>query len=236
MPRVIANTFVTLDGVMQAPGGPEEDTSNGFAHGGWTVPFWDETMMGVVVDLCERMDGLVLGRKTYEIFADHWPKVPDTDPIARKLNAVPKHVASRTLGRVEWNNSHLLPDDLIGAVARLREQPGREIQVHGSANLLQTLIRHDLVDEFSLWLFPVVVGSGKRLFGDGAVPAGMKLTESRAFDSGVVMLRYARAGALQHGNFALDPEREAAAYTTQAILDRERAALAQDGQRRAGTG
>ena len=225
MPKVIANTFVTLDGVMQAPGGPEEDTSNGFAHGGWTVPFWDETMMGVVADLCQRMDGLLLGRKTYEIFADHWPKVPDTDPIARKLNAVPKHVASRTLGQAAWNNSRLLPDDLIGAVARLREHPGREIQVHGSANLLQTLIRHDLVDEFSLWLFPVVVGNGKRLFGDGTVPAGFKLLESRTFDTGVVRVRYARSGALRHGNFALNPEQEAGAYTTQAILDRERAAL-----------
>ena len=225
MPKLIANTFVTLDGVMQAPGGPDEDTSNGFAHGRWTVPFWDDTMLGAIADLCLRMDGLVLGRKTYEIFAAHWPLVPDSDPIARQLNRVPKYVASRTLARAEWNNSHLLPGDLIGAVARLREQPGTELQVHGSANLLQTLIRHDLIDEYSLWVFPVVVGTGKRLFGDGAVPVGHQLIESRTFDTGVVALRYGRAGALHYGDFSRDPNQEAAAATTQAILDRERAAL-----------
>ncbi|MGH7585880.1 MAG: dihydrofolate reductase family protein [Gemmatimonadales bacterium] len=226
MPKLIANTFVTLDGVIQAPGGPDEDTSNGFSHGGWSVPFWDDTMLRTIADLCQRMEGLVLGRKTYEIFADHWPKVPDTDPIAAKLNQVPKYVASRTLGRVDWQNSTLLPDDLIGALARLREQPGSELQVHGSANLLQTLIRHDLVDEYSLWLFPIVIGTGKRLFGDGAVPAGLKLLETRTFDTGVAVLRYQRAGALRHGDFALHPAEEGVeASTTQAILDRERAAL-----------
>ena len=205
MPKIVANTFLTLDGVVQAPGAPDEDTSSGFAHGGWLVPFWDDTMTRVMVDLCRRMDGLLLGRRTYEIFAGYWPKVPDDDPIAAKLNRVPKYVASRTLGRVEWNNSALLQGDLFGALARLREQPGTEIQVYGSANLLQTLIKHDLVDEYSLWFFPLVLGSGKRLFADGAVPAGFTLVgPARTYDTGVVQLAYRRAGALRYGTF--EPE------------------------------
>ena len=205
MPKLIANTFLTLDGVVQAPGGPDEDPSNGFAHGGWSVPYWDDAMTRVMVDVCQRMDGLLLGRKTYEIFAEAWPKVPDDDPIAAKLNRVPKYVASRTLSRVEWNNSTLLSGDLLAALGRLREQPGTEIQVHGSANLLQTLIRHDLVDEYSLWLFPVVLGSGKRLFAEGAMPAGFTLAgPARTYDTGVVQLAYRRAGALQYGAF--EPE------------------------------
>src|SRR3954452_22130262 len=175
MRKLVVGTFVTLDGVMQAPGGPTEDPSGGFAHGGWLVPFADDELGRRIVELTERAGTLLLGRRTYEIFAAHWPLIGDEDPIARKLNAMPKVVASRTLGRADWTNTTLLRGDVAREVEALKQQDGGEIQVTGSGDLIQTLLRHDLVDEFRLWTFPVVLGSGKRLFADGAAPAGLRL-------------------------------------------------------------
>lgn len=215
MRRLLVNTFLTLDGVMQAPGGPEEDPTGGFTHGGWSVNYWDEGMEQVMGESLAKPFDLLLGRKTYEIFAAHWPHVPDDDPAGKALNGARKYVASRTLTRADWQNSTLLSGDVAEQVAALKRQEGPEIQVHGSSNLLQTLIRSDLVDRFCLWVFPVVVGAGKRLFAEGTVPRGLKLTDSRRMAKGVVMSTYEPAGAIQHGSFAL-------AQPTEAELQRRR--------------
>lgn len=205
MGKLVAGTFVSLDGVMQAPGGPDEDRSGGFEQGGWTFGYWNDEMMPVMVEQTQRADALLLGRKTYDIFAAHWPRVSDEDPVAAKLNRMPKYVASNTVDRLDWSHSTLVRGgQLKREVARLKAQPNTEIQVTGSGVLLQTLIREDLVDAYALWVFPVVLGSGKRLFGDGAIPAGFRLTGTRAFGSGVVVLEYERAGEIKRGSFALD--------------------------------
>jgi dihydrofolate reductase len=203
MRKLVVSTFLTLDGVMQAPGGPEEDPAEGFTHGGWSFHYWDEAMDRQMGELMGRPFELLLGRKTYEIFASHWPNVTG-DPAADTLNSAVKHVASRTLDDVEWNNSTLLEGDVAEAVTRLKDEDGPEIQVHGSSNLLQTLLQHDLVDEFRLMVFPVVLGSGKRLFGEGAVPAGLKLVDSSTSSTGVIMARYERDGDVRYGSFALE--------------------------------
>ena len=167
MRKLVVGTFVTIDGVMQAPGGPDEDREGGFEHGGWSVNYWDDLMGETIVGQTQQAGALLLGRKTYEIFAAHWPHVSGDDPIAAKLNSMPKYVASRTLKEVTWNNATLIEGDVAEAVAKLKEEPGGEIQVTGSSDLIQTLIENDLVDEYRLWVFPVVVGEGKRLFGHG---------------------------------------------------------------------
>jgi dihydrofolate reductase len=205
---LIVGTFVTLDGVMQAPGGPEEDRSGGFAHGGWLVPHFDETMGQVMTEWIERADGLLLGRKTYEIFAAHWPRVSG-DPIASKLNSVRKHVVSRTLDRVEWNNSTLVNGDVVEGIRRLKREPGKELQVHGSSDLIQTLLKHDLIDAFRLWIFPVLLGTGKRLFASGTVPKRLKLVETRTSSTGVVLQVHQSAGRLEYGSFMLEHPTEA---------------------------
>jgi dihydrofolate reductase len=202
--RLVVGTFVTLDGVMQAPGGPEEDRSGGFDHGGWLVPYFDDMMGQVMVDWIRRADGVLLGRKTYEIFAAHWPYVTGDDPIATKLNSVRKHVVSRTLNRVDWNNSTLVKGDVVAAIRRLKGEPGSELQVHGSGDLIQTLLEHQLIEEFRLWIFPVVLGTGKRLFANGTVPARLKLTETRTSTTGVVLQVHQSAGSLDYGSFALE--------------------------------
>jgi dihydrofolate reductase len=207
--KLIVNTFVTLDGVMQAPGGPEEDTSSDFAHGGWSVTQWDDVMgetMGEGMWGTKEFD-LLLGRKTYEIFAAFWPY--SEDPAAQLLNSATKHVASTTLDSVDWQNSHLLEGDVPTAVARLKEEDGPELQVHGSAGLIQTLLEHDLVDEFRLMIFPVVIGKGKRLFGDGTVPGGLRLTDSKTSTTGVIIAFYERAGEVPLGSFASEEPTEA---------------------------
>ena len=179
MRKLVVGTFLTVDGVMQAPGGPDEDRDGGFEHGGWSVKYWDEMMGKLIVEQTLKTDALLLGRKTYEIFAAHWPRVTDpNDPVATKLNSMRKYVASRTLRKAEWHNSTILPGDAASAVARLKEQAGGEIQVTGSSNLIQTLLKHDLVDEFNLWVFPVTIGSGKRLFGDGTMPGAFRLVDA----------------------------------------------------------
>jgi len=201
---LVAGTFLTLDGVMQGPGGPDEDRSGGFAHGGWSVGYWDEAMGEVITAWTARADALLLGRTTYEIFAAHWPHVPDEDPVGAVLNRIPKYVASTSLKTVVWNNSTLLQGDVPEAVAALKDAQGGEIQVHGSAGLLQTLIERDLIDEYRLWTFPVLLGSGKRLFDAGTVPAGLELIDSTTFSTGVVVSRYRRAGEIRSGEFAVD--------------------------------
>ncbi|WP_276253121.1 dihydrofolate reductase family protein [Halomontanus rarus] len=201
---LVVGTFLTLDGVMQAPGGPDEDRDGGFEHGGWSVNYWDEQMGEIIDGQFAEVDALLLGRKTYEIFAAHWPHVDtEDDPMASKLNSMPKYVASRTLDAVEWNNSTLLSRGVAEAVENLKER-GDVIMTQGSHDLIQTLLAHDLVDEFWLWIFPLVLGNGKRLFGDGTIPTALELTNAEASSTGVQMLRYERTGEIEYGSFALD--------------------------------
>jgi dihydrofolate reductase len=207
MRKLVIQAMVTLDGVMQAPGGPEEDPTGGFAHGGWAVPHFDSMLGELVEEAMSKPFDLVLGRKTYEIFAAHWPH--DEGPIADRLNGAAKHVASTTLEQLEWDNSSLIEGDVATGVARLKEQEGPELQVHGSANLIQTLLRNDLVDEIRLLIFPVVVGPGKRLFAEGAVPAAFELTDSNTSTSGVLMVTYRRAGKPETGSMAFEDPTEA---------------------------
>jgi dihydrofolate reductase len=191
---------MSLDGVMQSPGGPDEDPTGGFTLGGWAVNYFDDEMMGQMAG-AEPYE-LLLGRGTYEIFAAHWPY--DEGPIADRLNSTRKHVASTTLERVEWNNSTLISGDVAEYVAALKRQDGPEIQVHGSPGLIQTLLEHDLIDELRLWIFPVVIGTGKRLFGDGTIPAALKLVDSRVSKTGVTINTYQRAGEIDSGSFEFE--------------------------------
>jgi dihydrofolate reductase len=199
MRKLIVSTFLTLDGVMQAPGGPEEDASSGFTQGGWSVNYWDERMGQVMGEAMGTGFDLLLGRKTYDIFAAYWPHTDE--PGARPLNDATKYVASRSRPTLEWSNSVLLEGDAADAVAALKQEDGPELQVHGSGDLIQTLLRNRLVDEFRLWVFPVVIGSGKRLFADGAIPAGLKLVDSTVSTTGVVIGTYEPAGELVTGSF-----------------------------------
>jgi dihydrofolate reductase len=204
MRKLVVTTFTTLDGVMQAPGGPGEDPDGGFEHGGWSVGYWDERMGELALEIHLAAGAVLFGRKTYEILGGHWPRVGDDDPMAAKLNAVPKHVASRTLHTLEWANSSLLAGDVPDAVRRLKAEDGDPLLVIGSSGLVQTLIEHDLVDTFIVWTFPVVLGKGKRLFGDGAVPAGLELTGIETSTTGVTVATYERAGEVKSGSFTLD--------------------------------
>ena len=202
MGLLTVNTFVTLDGVMQAPGGPDEDRSGGFAHGGWSAPFWSDEMGELVGGDSAKLDALLLGRGTYEIFAAHWPY--DEGPIADHLNSTRKHVASTTLERVEWKNSTLITGDVAEYVAELKRRDGPEIQVHGSPGLIQTLLEHDLIDEYRLWIFPVVLRTGKRFFGDGTTPSALKLVDSKVSSTGVIINTYERTGDIEPGSMEFD--------------------------------
>jgi len=205
MRKLIATTFVTLDGVMQAPGGPDEDRSGGFEHGGWLVPYADEDLGRLIVPWTEQATAFLLGRGTYEIFAAHWPRVTDPqDAVARALNSRPKYVASKTLKKAEWNNSTVLSGDVVKAVAALKKEGSGEIQVHGSHGLLQTLNANALVDVYRVWVYPVVLGSGKRLFESGAVPAALKLTATTTTSTGVLVNTYERADKVRYGEFSVD--------------------------------
>ncbi|MFD6987708.1 dihydrofolate reductase family protein [Streptomyces sp. NPDC059943] len=207
MRKLMVTTFVSLDGVMQAPGGSDEDRDGGFEHGGWSVPHFGADLIERMTTVVRRADALLVGRRTYDIFAATWPLAEADDPIGSKMNSVRKYVASRTLDTVAWQNSTLLTGDVADAVRALKQEgggEGGEIQVHGSGDLIQTLIEHDLVDEFQVLVFPVLVGSGKRLFGRGTVPAGLKLLDTAKSDSGVVISTYARAGKVEYG--AMGPE------------------------------
>ena len=199
MRKLVVTTMMTLDGVMQAPGGPEEDPSDGFAFGGWTVPFVDEEGLEVkTAELSVPFD-LLLGRRTYEIFAGYWPTEAHSE-IGKPLNDATKYVASRSHPSLDWGPAVLIEDAAEG-VAALKQEDGPELQVHGSGNLAQTLIRHGLVDEYHLWLFPVVLGSGKRLFDDGTIPATLRLVDSKVSKTGVFMGTYEPAGEVVTGSF-----------------------------------
>ena len=202
MRKLVVNTFLSLDGIMQAPGGPEEDPTGGFELGGWSVTYWDEVMAEKMTELMGDDFDLLLGRRTYEIFAAYWPNSEESG--ADELNSAKKFVASRTLTDPTWKNSTVIGDDVEAEVRALKEAEGPEIQVHGSANLLQTLLASDVVDELRLLIFPVILGKGKRLFGDGALPAGLELVDSATSSTGVSINTYRRAGEVPIGSFAMD--------------------------------
>jgi dihydrofolate reductase len=202
MRKLIASTFVSLDGVMQAPGGPEEDPSGGFALGGWTFNYWDEAMDASAAGFDGQDRELVLGRRTYEIFAAYWPFQSAGDPTAVSLNAARKHVASRTLATLDWNNSTLLRGDAVPAIAALKAQPGPDLQIIGSGNLIQSLQAAALIDEYNVWTFPVVLGRGKRLFAETAKPSALRLVHSSVSGTGVVMSTYVPEGDVAPGSFA----------------------------------
>jgi dihydrofolate reductase len=203
MRKLIVSTFLSLDGVMQAPGGPGEDDSDGFGLGGWSVNYWDEQMGQVMGEAMSAPFDLVLGRKTYDIFAAYWPHAPE-EAGAKPLNEATKYVASRGHPTLEWSRSVLIEGDAAEGIAALKQSDGPELQVHGSGNLVQTLLRHRLIDQYRLWVFPLVIGSGKRLFADGAVPAGLKLVDSKVSTTGVVIGTYEPAGEIETGSFAPD--------------------------------
>ena len=212
MRKLVILSFITLDGVMQAPGGPEEDQTGGFKYGGWTAGYWDDSLGGVMGEQMAGPFDLLLGRKTYEIFAAYWPYVKSDDPdgpVAGKLNSAKKYVASITLRKLDWNNSALVKGDIVQEIKKLKEHNGPELQVHGSGNLIQTLLKHDLVDEFRLKIFPITLGTGKRLFGEGTIPAGFKLVDSKTSTKGVIVANYERAGKVKTGSFALETPTEA---------------------------
>jgi dihydrofolate reductase len=204
MGKLVVTTFVTLDGVMQAPGGPDEDRSGGFEHGGWLVPLFDSDTGAFMDEVFGRAGSFLLGRKTYDIFITHWPHVTDPDdPVASRLNSLPKYVASRSLENADWQNSTVIRD-VPADVAALKEEPGGELQVHGSGDLIQTLIEQDLVDAYNVLTFPVVLGTGKRLFPEGVTPGALRLTQSRTTGTGVVISTYERAGKPTYGAVGLD--------------------------------
>lgn len=200
-------TFLTLDGVMQAPGGPDEDPSGGFVHGGWQAPFADPAVGEFVLELNRHASAFLLGRRTFDIFRGHWPDHTDPgDPIATAINTRPKHVVSRSLGEadVTWrgehpDTAHLVTGDVVEAVRRLKDEPGDELQIWGSGDLLATLLRHDLVDRFRLITFPLVLGSGQRLFADGLHPSTLRPVEVTATEQGIVLGTYEPAGPVHHG-------------------------------------
>ncbi len=199
MRKLIVLSFITLDGVMQAPGGPEEDTSGGFKYGGWTVPYFDDFSGKVMAEQMSRSFNLLLGKKTYDIFAGYWPHHENNWP---GVNAATKYVASYDASlKLNWSNSVLLTGDVVEEVKKLKTQSGPELQVYGSGNLCQTLLKHDLVDELWLKIFPITLGMGKRLFAEGTIPAAFKLTKSSVSPKGVIIANYERAGKVKTGSF-----------------------------------
>jgi len=199
MRKLIASTFTSLDGVMQAPGGPDEDPTDNFTLGGWTSAFWDDAMDLSAAGFDGKDRELVLGRKTYEIFEAYWPHQSEDNAIARTFNAARKHVASRTLKSLKWNNSSVLGGDVVSAITALKGRPGLDLQIIGSGNLIQTLQVASLIDEYHVWTYPVVLGRGKRLFEKGARPCALRLVASTASASGVVTSTYVPAGDIALG-------------------------------------
>lgn len=198
--QLTVTTFLSVDGVMQGPGGPDEDRSDGFDRGGWLVPHFDEATGQFITEIFDKADAFLLGRRTYEIFAAYWPNVTDAaDPVASRLNALPKYVASSHLRAADWENSTIVKGDIRAEVARLKQMPGRELQVHGSGILVQTLLENDLVDEWRLLVFPVIVGAGRRLFPDAGVATGLRLVDSRTTASGVAVHVYQPTGRPEFG-------------------------------------
>ncbi|MFF5899210.1 dihydrofolate reductase family protein [Streptomyces argenteolus] len=203
MAKLTLTTFVSLDGVMQAPGGPEEDTSGGFGYGGWVVPFADDGMVAFAHEVFDRAGAFLLGRRTYDIFSAYWPQVTDPeDPIASRLNTLTKHVVSTTLNDPAWENTTVVPGDVPAEVARLKERTAEgELQIHGSGTLARSLLAHDLIDEINLLLHPVYLGSGRRLFPDGGRPTAFELTDHRTTGSGIAIHTYRLDGRARFGTF-----------------------------------
>lgn len=202
MRKVVAGVFLSLDGVMQAPGGPEEDPTGGFQHGGWTFHYWDDAMGQWMDGMFSTPFDLLLGRKTYEIFAAHWPHM-EGDPIAEAFNRVTKYVATTSIEPLTWKNSVAL-HNAAADVAKLKQQDGPALLIQGSSQLMQTLLSNNLIDEFRLMVFPVVLGRGKRLFSDGTIPAALKLVDTKVSSTGVTMAAYVPAGDVKAGSFQLD--------------------------------
>ena len=198
MRKIIVLTFVTLDGVMQAPGGPDEDTDSGFAYGGWTVPYFDEFLGQVMTEQMAQPFDLLLGRKTFEIFASYWPHHEEE---GAGINRATKYVASNTLTSHDWKESVFLSGNVAEKIKKLKEQDGPDLQVHGSGELIQTLLEQDLVDELWLKIFPVTLGTGKRLFANGTIPASFTLVDSKNSPSGVIIATLKRAGDVKTGSF-----------------------------------
>ncbi|MFI0355451.1 dihydrofolate reductase family protein [Actinomadura sp. 9N407] len=197
--KLVVSTFVSLDGVMQAPGGPGEDDSNGFPYGGWLAPHADEGFGRIMGEVFGRADGMLLGRRSYDILAAHWPGVPDEEGGAQ-INSMPKYVATRSPMNAEWRNTEVLVGEAAQTVADLKKRTDGVILVQGSSDLIRTLQEADLVDEYHLLVFPLILGQGKRLFAEGTVPAGLKLTGSSVTDAGVVYMAYERAGEVSLGS------------------------------------
>lgn len=202
MRKIITTTFVTLDGVMQAPGGPKEDTSGGFAYGGWSFNYWDKLMGGVMNGIMQQPFELLLGGRTYDIFAAHWPKTKNDPLVAEKFNSTKKYVASRSPKELLWHNSTLLTGDVAAQIKDLKKLDAPDLWVHGSGNLIQLLLEHSLVDLMYIWTFPVIVGSGKRLFEKSSKAAAFKLLDSKTSATGVIVATYEPAGELKLGSFA----------------------------------
>jgi dihydrofolate reductase len=201
MRKIIVTEFITLDGVMQAPGGPKEDTSGGFKYGGWTVPYGDEFLGKVMAEQIGHPFDLLLGRKTYEIFASYWPLQDEKEFFAAESNRARKYVASHSPLTPEWNNSVLLKGDVVEEIIKLKKEEGPELQVYGSGNFVQTLLKHDLVDDFWLKIYPITLGAGKRLFAEGTMPAAFTLLQSKTSPKGVIAASYKRAGEVETGSF-----------------------------------
>jgi dihydrofolate reductase len=198
MRRIIVLTFITLDGVMQGPGAPTEDTSGNFPYGGWTVPYFDDYLGKIMDEQMSKPFDLLLGRKTFELFASYWPNHREEGP---GINNATKYVVSNTLTKHEWGKSAFLNGDVVEEIKRLKEQAGADLQVHGSSNLIQTLMEHNLVDEFWLKVFPVTLGMGKRLFDKGTIPSSYKLVESKSSPAGVIIATLKQAGEVKTGSF-----------------------------------
>ncbi|MBB4569563.1 dihydrofolate reductase family protein [Rhizobium leucaenae] len=209
MRRIIAATFVSLDGVMQAPGTPEEDPTGGFQFGGWTFHYFDEATGAALGEIFDKPFDLLLGRKTYDIFAAYWPYAGKDDRIAVLFNKVTKYVATRGNASLDWNNSRSLGTDVTAALTELKKGEGPDLLIQGSGNLIQTLLRHGLIDEYNVLTFPLLLGKGKKLFADGTVPVALKLIRSQSFPSGVIMATYEPAGSVKTGSFATEDPSEA---------------------------
>jgi dihydrofolate reductase len=201
MRRLMVTAFMTVDGVVQAPGGPGEDDSGGFPFGGWAHPYWDDVLDQTMAKVMGVPFDLVLGRRTYDVFAAFWPNAPE-EAGGKPLNDATKYVASRGTPSLTWDRSVQIEGDVAEGVARLKQEDGPELQVHGSGNLIQTLMANGLIDQYRLWVFPVVLGTGKRLFADGTIPSALHLTDSTVSTTGVVIGTYEPAGAVQTGSFA----------------------------------
>lgn len=205
MATLTITTFVTLDGIMQAPGGPDEDREGRFEHGGWSFPYFSDDMGDAINEAFGNAECFLLGRRTYEIFAGSWPNFPDqNDPVASKLNTLPKYVVSTTLQHADWQPTTIIRGDLAPEVGKLKEQYDGEIQVHGSASLAQTLHAHSLIDEYRLFIEPVVLGTGKRLFEPGAAPTGLRLVASKPMAKGTLLVTYQPAGKPTYGEFKME--------------------------------